>query len=441
MCGYLNPGDPIHTDIIAPASAQPLEDFYTDVCAMYLPDFIVGPGNLSGGDSDHTSFNNHGYMGIFPFEDSQNYSPYIHTSNDIIGMSVNSFEMAVTFTKAMVANVATMANWLTAPSNLVAIPGDGLIELNWDALLEIDNYNIYRNNVLLASSTEPTYTDTDVVNFTTYTYYVTAIYSGTGDESDPSNTVTVTPLPPIDFPFNDDYETGAMYWSFEGTWGLTTSQSYSPAHSLTESPNGNYTDNLDISANLYGFSLESAEAAELSFWTKYSMEEDYDYMYLMISTNGTDWTTLETFNGTLNTWTKKTYSLDAYLLEPFVQIRFRFASDQSVTENGMFIDDFELYVDEFGTGVGETPLNKTRIEIYPNPVVNNTKVSLSGLLTDAFEISFYTSTGSLVERNAITAVKDSYVYEFNSRDLTEGVYYCVIRMGNEVQVKKVTIIK
>ncbi|MBM3437277.1 MAG: M20/M25/M40 family metallo-hydrolase, partial [Bacteroidetes bacterium] len=63
MCGYLNPGDPIHTDIIAPASAQPLEDFYTDVCALYLPDFIVGPGSLSGGDSDHTSFNNHGYMG------------------------------------------------------------------------------------------------------------------------------------------------------------------------------------------------------------------------------------------------------------------------------------------------------------------------------------------------------------------------------------------
>jgi len=441
MCGYLHPGDPIHTDIIAPASAQPLEDFYTDVCAMYLPDFIVGPGSLSGGDSDHTSFNNHGYMGIFPFEDSQNYSPYIHTSNDIIGMSVNSFEMALTFTKAMVANVATMANWLTAPSNLVAVPGDGMIELNWDALLEIDNYNIYRNNLLLASITEPTYTDMDVVNFTSYTYYVTAIYSETGDESNPSNTVTITPVPSIVYPFNDDYESGAMYWSFEGTWGLTTSQSYSPTHSLTESPTGNYANNLDISTKFYSFSLESAEAAEVSFWTKYSMEEDYDYMYLMISTNGTDWTTLETFNGTLNTWTQKTYSLEAYLLEPFVQIRFRFTSDQSVTENGMFIDDFELFVDEFGTGFGESSINKTRVEIYPNPLVNTTKVMLSGLLVNELEISFYTSTGSLVERNAITSVNDSYVYEFNSRGWNEGVYYCVIRMGNEVQVKKVTIIK
>ena len=171
------------------------------------------------------------------------------------------------------------------------------------------------------------------------------------------------------------------------------------------------------------------------------MEEDYDYMYLMISTNGTDWTTLETFNGTLNTWTQKTYSLDAYLLEPFVQIRFRFTSDQSVTENGMFIDDFELFVDEFGTGVGESSINKTRVEIYPNPMVNSTKIMLSGLLADEFEISFFTSTGSLVERNAITAVNNSYVYEFNSRGLNEGIYYCVIRMENEVQVKKIAIIK
>ena len=46
MCGYLHPGDPIKTDIIAPASAQPLVHFYTHVCAMYLPDFIVGPAAL-----------------------------------------------------------------------------------------------------------------------------------------------------------------------------------------------------------------------------------------------------------------------------------------------------------------------------------------------------------------------------------------------------------
>ena len=102
MAGYLEPGNPeIHTDIIAPSSANELRQFYKDVCAVYLPDFQIFDGALSGGDSDHTSFNNAGYQGIFPFEDSQNYSPYIHTGNDLIGPSVNNFEQHMTFVKRL----------------------------------------------------------------------------------------------------------------------------------------------------------------------------------------------------------------------------------------------------------------------------------------------------------------------------------------------------
>jgi hypothetical protein len=441
MCGYRHPGDPIHTDMIAPASAQPLVQFYTDVCALYLPDFLVEPGNLTGGDSDHTSFNNAGYMGIFPFEDSQNYSPYIHSANDVIGMSFNSAEMAGYFTKAMVASVATMTNWLAPPSNLIAIPGDESIELNWGTLYDIDNYNVYKNNVLIASTLEPTFTDTDVVNFTTYTYYVTAIYTESGDESNPSNMVTVTPLPPMSFPFTDNYETGALYWNFEGTWGLTTSQSYSPTHSMTESPGGNYANSLEISATLYGFSLENAESADLSFWTKYALESQYDFMYLQISTNGINWTTLETFTGTNNNWTNKTYNLDAYIGEPYVKIRFRFTSDSYVTANGMFIDDFELNVVGTGTGQAENTERKTSVEVFPNPMVNSTRILITGLISNEFEISFYTSTGVLVDKKEITTSLQNYTHEFHSEGLKEGVYYCVVRMGNDVQVKKVTVIR
>jgi len=441
MCGYLHPGNQIKTDIIAPASAQPLEDFYTDVCAMYLPDFIVGSGNLSGGDSDHTSFNNHGYMGIFPFEDVDNYSPYIHTSDDVIGLSVNSFEMAATFTKAMIANVATMANWLTPPSNLIAISGDGLVELSWSNLLEIDGYNIYKNNQFLEFTTEPNFTDNDVENFSTYTYYVTAIYTETGNESSPSNVVTVTPLPAMSFPFADDFESGALYWSYEGTWGLSTSQSYSPSHSLTESPTGNYGDNLDISASLYSFSLENASSAEFSFWTKYSLETGYDYTYLQISTDDNNWTTLETFNGSMNTWINKSYSLDAYIGEPFVKLRFRFTSDEYVTQNGMFIDDFELNVQGTGTGLTEDSISKPSVEVFPNPMIGSTTITISGLKGTGLEISFYSSTGVLLQTNKIETLQSDYTYDFHPDGLNEGVYYCVVRMGNEVITKKITIIR
>jgi hypothetical protein len=109
MIGYLNPGDPIHTDMIAPPSALELENFYRDVAAIYVPDFAVDDAQPIGGDSDHTSFNNNGYMGIFPFEDTPNYSPYIHTPQDLIGPSVNSPEMAKNFIQATLASLATLA--------------------------------------------------------------------------------------------------------------------------------------------------------------------------------------------------------------------------------------------------------------------------------------------------------------------------------------------
>jgi hypothetical protein len=109
MIGYLNPGDAIHTDMISPASANELKTFYIDVAGIYLPDFEVADAEPIGGDSDHTSFNNNGYMGIFPFEDTPNYSPYIHTSQDKIGPSVNSPEMAKTFIQATLAGLATLA--------------------------------------------------------------------------------------------------------------------------------------------------------------------------------------------------------------------------------------------------------------------------------------------------------------------------------------------
>lgn len=132
MIGYRNGNDPIHTDMIAPASALELVNFYKAVVAIYLPDFNVYDAQLSGGDSDHTSFNNNGYMGIFPFEDVPNYSPYIHTGQDLVGPSVNSPEMAETFIQANLASVTS----LSVPYDPVGIH---------DRAADIRNFSIFPN--------------------------------------------------------------------------------------------------------------------------------------------------------------------------------------------------------------------------------------------------------------------------------------------------------
>lgn len=342
MIGYLEPGSYIHTDLIRPSSAAELGDFYTQVCATYLPDFPVEPGTLVGGDSDHTSFNNAGFMGIFPFEDGSDYSPYIHTSNDLIGPSVNNEEQAVIFTQAILATAVSMANRVTPPQNLFAIPGDGEVELQWGEMFDIDNYNVYRDGELIASPLENTYLDEDVENGTVYEYYVTVIYTSSGEESDPSNVVYATPMPPMGLPLSLDFENGTPYWDFEDTWGLSSQSSHSPSHSISESPTGNYADEKEIYASLSAFSLEGYTEASVSFWTKWDLESGYDYMWFEISTNGSNWIELDEFNATQSSWVEKSYSLNDYLGEAYVLLRFHFYSDYSVTKDGMYIDDFQI---------------------------------------------------------------------------------------------------
>ena len=441
MCGYRYQNDPIHTDIIAPPSAQPLVDFYMDVCALYLPDFGTAQGNLGWGSSDHASFNNNGYMGIFPWEDSEHYSPYIHTSQDLIGPSVNSPEMAMVFTQAMVANVATMANWLAGPANLVGIGGDGVVDLTWDELQDVDYYNVYRNNIPTpyATSTVAEFQDTDVVNFNTYTYYVTAVFTGTGEESDPSNVVEVTPVPPMTFPFLDDFETGASYWTFEDTWGLATTYYHSESHSLNDSPDGNYPDQVEIHATLQPFSLENATEASVSFWTRYELEQNYDYAYFQVSTNGSSWTTLETFNGYQTSWTEQEYPLDNYLGEPLVFLRFRLESDYMVNDDGLFVDDLEILAD-INVGMSDNVVFSDVI-CFPNPTSGAAALTFETPEPGDVSITIFNPEGEAVWNTRQKHSKGTHTLDIDLGHLPSGLYFLSIEHGGKKEHLKIMLVK
>ncbi len=113
MNGYLHEGNEIHVDLIYPDNAATLGDYYKNVAGTYFPEMEVRHVELTSGDSDHTSFNNNGFMGIYPFEDKDNSSPYIHTKDDVIGISVNSFEQSQRFSQMNLACVAHLATLST----------------------------------------------------------------------------------------------------------------------------------------------------------------------------------------------------------------------------------------------------------------------------------------------------------------------------------------
>ena len=79
------------------------------------------------------------------------------------------------------------------PRNLAAVSGNGYVDLSWQvpATGTPTGYKVFRNGGLLTTTAGLTYHDTAVVNETSYSYYVTALY-GT-EESGASNPVVAYP--------------------------------------------------------------------------------------------------------------------------------------------------------------------------------------------------------------------------------------------------------
>lgn len=198
MNGYLY-GEQIHIDCIYPNSVEPIGTYYMNVGEVYYPELPIRHVNFNQGDSDHTSFNNHGYMGIYPFEDYENYSPYIHTPNDIIGTSVNSFEMGQQYCQMNIACLAEIANPVGDTPQVYCNPVvDFYIEhpvdkdmtslaLLWDtpeegSTGELQQFDVYRDNAVIAtvqyesSSIHYDYFDTITVGAQAE-YFVMAVYS------------------------------------------------------------------------------------------------------------------------------------------------------------------------------------------------------------------------------------------------------------------------
>ncbi|HVP58667.1 MAG TPA: M28 family peptidase, partial [bacterium] len=110
MIGYLASGDVMDLDIITNTASQWMRDEAFSVQDLYVPELPAVVGSLpSGASSDHASFWSAGYNAILFFEDSGQYSPYIHTTNDIVGLSYNSPTLALGSVKIAVGLVATMA--------------------------------------------------------------------------------------------------------------------------------------------------------------------------------------------------------------------------------------------------------------------------------------------------------------------------------------------
>jgi len=93
------------------------------------------------------------------------------------------------------------------------------------------------------------------------------------------------------------------------------------------------------------------------------------------------------------------------------------------------------------TGINE--LAGSSLNIYPNPVNNQSTIIYSTNATSNVRVSLFNTMGQEVSvlANASNQVAGNYSLQFNASDLNAGVYFCKLKINNNTIVKKLIVTK
>jgi len=231
-------------------------------------------------------------------------------------------------------------------------------------------YNVYRSttsgfvpdlaNRVAIGVVGTSYVDSfDLVSGTPYFYVVRAVDSDNGAEE--TNTVegSGTPTGPLSIGtfFDDAGDTGSAQLVLDSAWDVAANGGVGNSKVYAT---GDYDNNLCSGAATPPLFL--AAGGQLSFWSKYDIEDDYDKGEVQISTDGGgSWERVEVsypgtadntgdacglptgdyFTGTDSTFDEYTASLDAWAGHEMI-LRWVLSSDVYVTESGWWVDDITI---------------------------------------------------------------------------------------------------
>ena len=187
-----------------------------------------------------------------------NGTSYSYTVKALNGAAVSPASVAVPATP-----VATAPS---APTNVVATPGNATVALSWTAPAGATSYAVYRNGSVVATTGSTAWTDSSVTNGTTYSYYVVA-YKQNSPASAASATVTAKPVaPPLSTPSGLAATPGdatvALTWG--SVSGATGYDVYRNGTKLTSTAGPSYTDNAVSNGTTYSYYVIATSATSSS---------------------------------------------------------------------------------------------------------------------------------------------------------------------------------
>lgn len=450
MIGYLASGDQMDLDIISNTSSQWIRNLAYEVTSTYVPGFSSVAGSLpSGASSDHASFWAHGYDAVLFFEDSGSYSPYIHTTNDIVGLSYNSPTLAEKSVKVAVGLIATLAEPFTiairhtplantedttSPYRVVAqiVSAE---PLNQDSLLVFYSVGEGWNQVAMQATGNPNEYEAYIPpqrGGTWVSYYISAADTAGNSVVDPKG------APENSYRFFVGRITTVVFHDFESDQGWTVGAPDDDAttgiwnrcdpEATVAQPEDDHTPDPGVNAYITDcragsnqgsydvdngkttlfspiFDLSSYRNAWVRYYRWYSNDTgaspETDRWIVDVSDDGgSTWVRLETLGTSDRTWRLVEKNIADYV-ELTSQVRFRFiASDSapgSIVEAGL--DDFSIIVYEDATSSvqKESGTTVTWLGIDPNPVRDSSvRLTIGGEQTRV-SLKIYDVSGRLVK--------------------------------------------
>lgn len=244
--------------------------------------------------------------------------------------------------------------------------------------------------------------------------------------------------------------------NWTGGWSITSNDWVSPPSSITDSPSGNYPGNLQNSfTTTQTIDLSGAVWAQLSFYARWDIQKDWDYVQLLASDdNGISWTPLAgkytiqgnifqkpgqpVYDGTQTKWVHEMINLTPFSDKEII-LRFTLVSNSFFTSDGFYFDDIsviKITSNEVTMGSeNQSELNDEFI-VFPNPARNSVIVSFTDN-NNPLKIELADLGGKIY---LSYETFDELQLRINTTNLSNGIYLLRIIKNDLVFIKKLVVL-
>ena len=202
-----------------------------------------------------------------------------------------------------------------------------------------------------------------------------------------------------------------------------------------------HVENEKVSAMTSSNPLFVTPGMNLSFWCYYEIEEDYDYAFLELSTNGRSFSMLDSFTGFSDEWEYKEYDLQQYQGKS-IYIRFRYFTDKQSKEAGFWVDDIYPVSTFESTNVTSENISTTPFYLLDIPDDTTSFFRIRAYNDDyqwgdygqLYQLSEFTGnsipTVPVINGETKGKTEQTYVYTLQSFDQDQDDVYYQIQWGD-----------